>query len=321
MLAHTTIVIPNSLGGDKGISFASQIISNSHNLQNLPRNFKALRRITQSILQGVKQLSDVEVATLQKVLRAQKLEEVKCFFPCNFSSYVEGFSGKISGDFIDVALLSREKFIIRFGDVMGHDRAASDIAYTLSAAFHNPLISQVLSILHNFYDNGQLLALAFMSELLKTNDLSFYTLTSSIVDTQKQTVTSVFAGSNDFFHVRDTGKEVLVKKTGSDESLTIFISLDKHFSSAENIVESGSETFNYQHGDYLVYLSDGITNRLASNGEILEEQDYLLELLGQGIKEGRVLEFSALAETIFHKIASQTSEHIPDDVSVVVVEL
>lgn len=241
----------------------------------------------------------------------------------NFSFIIKGMSpDQASGDFIDVTLLEKNRLLVRFGDVMGHDRQAAELAVALQTIFRDPTISSLLAQRYR-QQNGLIESLALLEQLVQ--DVSdetyrFYTMTTTIIDLNETTLSSVFAGSGEFYLVRLTDDVVTVQSLYDSTAKTTFVSLDT------NVVSVTSDNVNdvvpmdraFQQGDVLVYLSDGLLERHVGD-ERLDSHPLLKQLIADCYRE--CTNFNNFAELLFSKITQHTNNPMPDDSSILALQL
>lgn len=241
----------------------------------------------------------------------------------NFSFIIKGMSpDQASGDFIDVTLLEKNRLLVRFGDVMGHDRQAAELAVALQTIFRDPTISSLLAQRYR-QQNGLIESLALLEQLVQ--DVSdetyrFYTMTTTIIDLNEATLSSVFAGSGEFYLVRLTDDVVTVQSLYDSTAKTTFVSLDT------NVVSVTSDNVNdvvpmdraFQQGDVLVYLSDGLLERHVGD-ERLDSHPLLKQLIADCYRE--CTNFNNFAELLFSKITQHTNNPMPDDSSILALQL
>ena len=276
--------------------------------------------IVQSIRSVIHHKLAIQLYRQQQQQTIESLQQVASLV--NFSFILRGMSpGQASGDFIDVTQLADNRLLVRFGDVMGHDRQAAELAITLQTMFRDPTIA---SLLANRYrqQNGLIESLALLEMLVQEvsdKTYRFYTMTSTIIDFDRATLTSLFAGSGEFYLVRSTADGISVQELYDSTATTTFVSLDTSIASAtdnaDNIVPLDSH---YQQGDVLVYLSDGLLERHIGN-ERLDSHPLLKQLIADCLNE--CTNFAKFAELLFKKITSHTDNPMPDDSSILALQL
>lgn len=241
----------------------------------------------------------------------------------NFSFVLRGMSpDQASGDFIDVTLLEKNRLLVRFGDVMGHDRQAAELAVALQTIFRDPTISSLLAQRYQ-QQNGLIESLALLEQLVQ--DVSdetyrFYTMTTTIIDLNEATLSSIFAGSGEFYLVRLTDDIVTVQSLYDSTAKTTFVSLDTNVVSITsddvgNVVPMDRAL---QQGDILVYLSDGLLERHVGD-ERLDSHPLLKQLIADCYQE--CTNFNNFAELLFSKITRYTDNPMPDDSSILSLQL
>ena len=251
----------------------------------------------------------------------QALQKVESLV--NFSFVLRGMSpDQASGDFIDVTLLEKNRLLVRFGDVMGHDRQAAELAVALQTIFHDPTISSLLTQRYQ-QQNGLIESLALLEQLVQdVNDETyrFYTMTTTIIDLNEATLSSVFAGSGEFYLVRLTDDVVTVQSLYDSAAKTTFVSLDTNIVSvtSDNVSEVVPMDRAFQQGDVLVYLSDGLLERYIDD-ERLDSHPLLKQLIADCFKE--CTNFNNFAELLFSKITQHTDNPMPDDSSILSLQL
>lgn len=278
------------------------------------------RTIVQRIRSMVANKLAIQLYRQQQKQTIEALQQVASLV--NFSFILKGMSpDKASGDFIDVTQLENNRLLVRFGDVMGHDRQAAELAITLQTIFRDPTINSLLAQRYQ-QQNGLIESLALLEMLVQEvsdRTYRFYTMTSTIIDFDKATLTSVFAGSGEFYLVRSTDNGVTVQGLYDSTATTTFVSLDTNIVSATDRADDIVPLDNgYQQGDVLVYLSDGLLERYVGD-ERLDDHPILKQLIADCLKE--CANFNNFAEQLFKKIARHTDNPMPDDSSILALQL
>lgn len=278
------------------------------------------RTIVQRIRSMVANKLAIQLYRQQQKQTIEALQQVASLV--NFSFILKGMSpDKASGDFIDVTQLENNRLLVRFGDVMGHDRQAAELAITLQTIFRDPTINSLLAQRYQ-QQNGLIESLALLEMLVQEvsdRTYRFYTMTSTIIDFDKATLTSVFAGSGEFYLVRSTDNGVTVQGLYDSTATTTFVSLDTNIVSATDRADDIVPLDNgYQQGDVLVYLSDGLLERYVGD-ERLDDHPILKQLIADCLKE--CTNFNNFAEQLFKKIARHTDNPMPDDSSILALQL
>ena len=276
----------------------------------------------QTIVQRIRSMVSNKLANQlyrqQQRQTSEALQQVASLI--NFSFVIRGMSpDQASGDFIDVTLLENNQLLVRFGDVMGHDRHAAELAVALQAIFRDPIIAPLLAQRYQ-RQNGLVESLTFLERLVQdVNDETyrFYTMTSTIIDFDKATLTSVFAGSGEFYLARSTDNGITVQELYDSTAKTIFVSLN---TSIASVTDDNAEPLNsdFQQGDVLIYLSDGLLERRADN-KSLDNHPLLKQLIADCLNE--CTNFDDFAELLFEKIIRHTDNPMPDDSSILALQL
>lgn len=263
----------------------------------------------------------------EELFHAQSLQlrNILQKFTSAIASFSYFFAGMLpdlpSGDFIDVTVLSDDRFLIRFGDVMGHGRPAADISFTLQKILHSPATATPLISIYE-QERGLFDAVGVLETLFQYRDpnfVSFYTMTSTIVDPATRTITSLFSGSDPFFRVRITDAGIEIKKIYAKEATTAVVSLDTEVLTAYDRTAKFTPLVTpYQSGDILIYMSDGVLTRASLSGKYLSDHPLLEQLIVASVAEG----FDAnLASRLHALILENTEDIMHDDTTIFAVKL
>ena len=265
---------------------------------------------------------DEELFRAQRMQLQNVLREASSSAAASLSHFFAGATlGLPSGDFVDATGLSDDKLLIRFGDVMGHGRPAADISFTLQKILHDPTTSSLLTPIYErkrgLIDAGVILETLFQYK--DPNFGRFYTMTSTIIDPATRTIISLFSGSDPFFQVRMTNTSIEVKKIHAKEATTAVISLDTEVITTYNrTAKTTPLVTDYQPGDILIYMSDGLLTRTLPEGEYLGDHFLLEKLIFTSVGEG----FDGNIASRLHKlILKNTEKVIDDDATIFVVNL
>lgn len=259
----------------------------------------------------------------------ESLAEAQSFAFGAFSYFFRGArGGQASGDFIDTTPLSDGRLLIRFGDVMGHDKRAATTSFTLQKIMRSPAIAPRLDAIYRA-EQGLIDALSVLETVVQQDDpddFSYYTLTSTLVDPVNKTLETMFAGSDAFYLLRNTEAELpTVEKIYSEEASTVFVSLRVEVISAfEQAGTAVPHTTNYESGDILVYLSDGLLDRrtLAETADGDSVRALLPRLLTAAVLRNRDRNFSEnFASYLYREITRLSTAVEPDDCSILAIKL
>ena len=271
---------------------------------------------------GITKMRESRLAELAKQHQTESVKSVSCATGCEFSYVSKGSSGLYSGDFFDLVMLDENRLLVRFGDVMGHDRLAASIALALVAGFHD---RETLALLRSFYlqeDKGQQQALNLLSDALHFKNTVFYTLADSVIDLRSRQVSSLFLGSDYFMRVRktETQEQMEVDKVGSKDASLPFVLLasDAPPTHKDFYLNATPHVFSYASGEYLVYISDGLLGRMIGDN-MVSMTNVAEQLIAEAFAE--TAEFADVATTIHDKILAASSGHELDDITVLVVKL
>ena len=273
---------------------------------------------------GITKMRESRLAELAKQQQSASVKSVSCATGCEFSYVSKGSSGLYSGDFFDLVMLDDDHLLVRFGDVMGHDRLAASVALALVAGFHD---RETLALLRSFYlheDKGQQQALNLLSDALYFKNTVFYTLADSVIDLRSRQVSSLFLGSDYFMRVRKTGtqeqQKIEVDKVGSKDASLPFVLLasDTPPTHKDFYLDATPHVYSYVSGEYLVYISDGLLGRMIGD-EMVSMTSVAEQLIAEAFEE--IEDFTDVATTIHDKILAASIGYEPDDITVLVIKL
>lgn len=273
---------------------------------------------------GITKMRESRLAELAKQQQAASAKSVSCATGCEFSYVSKGSSGLYSGDFFDLVMLDKDRLLVRFGDVMGHDRVAASVAMALVAGFHDRETLALLRSLYLHEDKGQQQALNLLSDALYFKNTIFYTLADSVIDLRSRQVSSLFLGSDYFMRARKTGtqeqQKIEVEKVGSmDASLPfVLLAADAPPTHKDFYLDATPHVFSYASGEYLVYISDGLLGRMIGD-EIVSMTSVAEQSIAEAFEE--TADFADVAATIHDKILAASIGYELDDITVLVIKL
>ena len=290
---------------------------------------QSLQRVVATIAQRTAHRSEVLLYFEQLRQLRESLTEAESFTLGALSYFFRGLrGGQPSGDFIDTTPLSDGRLLIRFGDVMGHGGRAAKTSFMLQKVMRSPAVAPLLDAVYRG-EQGLIDALGVLETVVQQGDptdFSYYTLTSTLVDPVKKTLETMFAGSDAFYLLRNTEAGLpRVEKVHSKEASTVFVSLNAEIISAYELAEKAvPHTVNYESGDILVYLSDGLLNRSTVDAET--DADSILSLLSRlltaAVLRNRERDFSEnFAQYLYREIARLSTAIAPDDCSILAIKL
>lgn len=290
---------------------------------------RSLRRVATALAQRATHKSEALLYFEQLEQLQQSLAEAQASALGAFSYFFRGaHDGQASGDFIDTTPLSDGRLLIRFGDVMGHDKRAATTSFTLQKIMRSPAIAPRLDAVYRG-EQGLIDALGVLETVVQQDDLnnfSYYTLTSTLVDPVKKTLETMFAGSDAFYLLRNTEAGLpTVEQIYDNEASTVFVSLQIAVVSAyEKAATAVPLTVNYESGDILVYFSDGLLERRTA-AEATDDNSIralLPRLLTDAVLHNSDQNFSEnFAAHLYREIARLSTTIEPDDCSILAIKL
>ncbi len=309
---------------------AARLHLSPHVQARLPDSLRqSLQRVVATFTQHTTRMPEAQLYSEQVRLLQESLVEAESFAFGSFSySFRGGRGGQASGDFIDTTPLSDGRLLIRFGDVMGHDRSAATTSFMLQKIMRSPAVAPLLDAVYRG-QRGLIDALGVLETVVQQGDLtsfSYYTLTSTLVDPVKKTLGTLFAGSDAFYLLRNTDTELpTVEKIHREAASTVFVSLRTAVISAFEIAAKAEPyTVNYQSGDILVYVSDGLLDRrmIAAETDADDLRTGLPRLLISAVLLNRDRDFSKNFAPYLHRVITRISTAAEsDDCSILAIKL
>ncbi|MDE3269733.1 MAG: SpoIIE family protein phosphatase [Pseudomonadota bacterium] len=304
--------------GIKEVSAASQTVS----ALVTERQRQVIHELLIRNFIGITRMGSTNAAEFRQRIQAEQLKSASCASGCELSYINKGASGVFSGDFFDLQMLDDEHMLVRFGDVMGHDLLAATVATALETGFHDREIQALMRKLYLQHGTeGQKQALITLRDALRLKKSMFYTLTDSVINLRSRQVSSLFLGSDYFMRATKTSDGFVVDNVGDMEARLTFMMMSEELIMPEDADFEAVKPHvsNYESGEYLVYISDGLLGRMVGE-ELLAMMPLAQQIVAQSLSETE--DFADVAATISEKMLAISAEYTElDDITVLVLKL